>query len=189
VGSIPAAVDLGAGNGTNAGKDLSITFRKAGTYNLQVTVTDAGGKSATSQVQVQVQQTAQTVSVSPSTASILIGQSRTFTFGVQDQFGSPIASPQPATWSIVSSTANGSTIDASSGLFLAGASAGSATVQASVGGKSSTASITVTPGSSGTGVTPTPVDDSSSSGGCGTGVMLGLMLTSLTLLGLRRRNV
>ena len=189
VGSIPAAVTLGAGNGTNAGKDLSITFSKAGTYNLQVTVTDAGGKSATSQVQVQVQQTAQTVSVSPSTASILIGQSQTFTFGVRDQFGSPIASPQPATWSFVSSTANGSTIDASSGLFLAGASAGSATVQASVGGKSSTASITVTPGSSGTGVTPTPVDDSSSSGGCGTGVMLGLMLTSLTLLGLRRRNV
>ena len=55
-------------NGTNAAKNLTATFHNAGTYTFQVTVTDSGGLSVTSSVNVTVSQTLTSVSVTPATA-------------------------------------------------------------------------------------------------------------------------
>ena len=54
VGTPPGAVSFSAANGTNAGKSTSASFAAAGTYTLQVTITDATGKSATSQTTLVV---------------------------------------------------------------------------------------------------------------------------------------
>ena len=52
-GTPPAPVKFSA-NGTNAAKNTTATFTKAGVYNFRVTVTDAGGLSATSSVGLTV---------------------------------------------------------------------------------------------------------------------------------------
>ena len=44
-------------NGSNAAKNTTATFSKAGSYTFQVTITDAGGLSTTSTVSVTVNQT------------------------------------------------------------------------------------------------------------------------------------
>ena len=53
VGTPPAAVAF-IQNGTNAAKNTTVTFTKAGTYNLQVAITDAGGLSVSSPLTVAV---------------------------------------------------------------------------------------------------------------------------------------
>jgi rhamnogalacturonan endolyase len=53
VGTSPAAVAYSA-NATNAAKNTTATFTKAGTYDFQVTITDASGLTATSSVSVNV---------------------------------------------------------------------------------------------------------------------------------------
>jgi hypothetical protein len=55
-GTPPAPVVFGA-NGTNAAKNTSATFSKAGAYSFSVTITNAAGLSATSSVAVTVNQT------------------------------------------------------------------------------------------------------------------------------------
>ncbi len=50
-GTPPAPVSFSA-NGTNAAKNTTATFTKAGNYSFQVTITDAGGLSVTSSVNV-----------------------------------------------------------------------------------------------------------------------------------------
>ena len=52
-GTPPAPVTFSQ-NGTNAAKNTLVTFSKTGTYNFQVTITDAGGLSTTSSVSVVV---------------------------------------------------------------------------------------------------------------------------------------
>jgi len=82
-----------------------------------------------------------TIGVSPANASVQTGGTKQFTASGKDQFGQPM-SPQPAfAWSVT----GGGTIDASSGLFTAGSTAGGPfTVTASSGSVSGTASVTVT---------------------------------------------
>ena len=55
-GTPPAPVGFSA-NGTNAAKNTSATFSKAGAYSFTVTITNAAGLSATSNVNVTVNQT------------------------------------------------------------------------------------------------------------------------------------
>ena len=57
-------------NGTNASKNTTATFSKAGAYTLQVTITDAGGLSTTSSVNVTVNQTSTSIAVTPGTANL-----------------------------------------------------------------------------------------------------------------------
>jgi rhamnogalacturonan endolyase len=54
VGTPPAAVTFGAGNNTNAGKTLTASFTKPGTYTFAVTITDASGNTTASQTSVAV---------------------------------------------------------------------------------------------------------------------------------------
>src|SRR5262249_35794998 len=88
-GTPPAAVAVSA-NGTNAAKNTTVTFTKAGAYSFQVTITNAAGFSATSSVNVQVNQTTTNVSVTPSVATVAANTTSQFAASVLDQFGAPM---------------------------------------------------------------------------------------------------
>jgi uncharacterized repeat protein (TIGR02543 family) len=139
VGTPPAAVSFSA-NGSNAAKSTTATFTAAGSYTLQVTVTDQQGLSVTSQVAVTVSQTVTSIVVSPSSASINTSATQQFTATARDQFGTTLTTQPTFTWT----ASDGRTISAS-GLFSAGTTAGGPfTVTASSGAVSATASVTVT---------------------------------------------
>ncbi len=128
-------------NGTNAAQSTTATFQQAGSYTFQVVVTDAGGLTATSEVSVTVDQTITSIEVSPSTATVAAGASRSLTAQARDQFGA-LLSPQPSfAWSIASGIGS---INAATGVYVAPGGEGTATVQASSGGVRGLASVTVT---------------------------------------------
>jgi hypothetical protein len=137
-GSPPAAVSFSA-NGTNAAKNITATFTKAGSYSFIVTIEDSGGLTTTSSVTVTVNQTPATISVSPPTPSVTAGTTQQFSAAVYDQFGALIASPS-LTWSVASGIGSIST----SGLYTAPGSTGSATIKAVAGSVDSTAAVTIT---------------------------------------------
>jgi hypothetical protein len=125
-------------NGSNAAQNSTATFHAAGSYTLLATITDQGGLTATSSVTVTVSQTLTSVAVSPANVSLLGGATQQFTATARDQFNN-LMSPQPSyTW-----TLSGAGALSSSGLYTAPSSNGAATVQASAGGSSGTASVTV----------------------------------------------
>ena len=126
-------------NGTNAASSTTATFSKAGAYTFTVTITDTANKSATSSVNVTVSQTATTVTLSPSSATVVSLHTQQFTASVLDQFGVAIASPS-LTWSLASGSGTVST----AGLYTAAAAAGTASVKATSGSASGTASVTIT---------------------------------------------
>jgi aryl-phospho-beta-D-glucosidase BglC (GH1 family) len=138
-GSAPGSVSFSV-NGNNAAGNTVATFAKAGTYTFQVTITDPAGLSATSNVQVTVEQTLTSVTVTPATTSIVVGGNQQFSAQADDQFGNALAVQPAFTWSV----GNGGTVTAT-GLYAAPATAGTATAQAVTGGVSGHAAITITP--------------------------------------------
>jgi alpha-L-arabinofuranosidase len=141
MGTLPAPVSF-SDNGDNTGGSTTATFGAAGTYTFQVTVADLGGLTATSSVTVIVDPTLTTITISPGSATLQAGGTDAFTAIGLDQFNNPMPTAPAFGWSVI---AGGGTIGASTGLYSAPASAGTATVQASSGGISATASITITP--------------------------------------------
>ncbi len=140
-GTPPAAVTFSA-NGTNAAKNTTATFTKAGSYTFQVTVKDAPGLTVTSSIAVTVSQTLTSIVVSPTTATVNTGATQTFTATARDQFATNLTTPPTFTWTV----SGGGTIS-SAGVFTAGSTAGGPyTVTAASGGKSGTASVTVSGG-------------------------------------------
>jgi aryl-phospho-beta-D-glucosidase BglC (GH1 family) len=137
-GTPPAAVAFSA-NGSNAANSTTATFSKAGVYNFQVTIKDAGGLSVTSSVQVTVAQTLTTVVVTPGTAGVATGGTQQFAAQALDQFGNPLAVQPTIAWS---STGGGSV--SATGLYAAPATAGTATVQATANSVHGTAAVTIT---------------------------------------------
>jgi subtilisin family serine protease len=130
-------------NGTNVAQNTTATFSQAGTYAFQVTITDPGGLSTTSNVTVTVNQTLTSIAVSPAPAALNENETQTFTAIAYDQFAAPLADQPSFTWSVDSGGAGG-TVSAS-GLYTApSAGAGSDTVRATAGGVSGTASVAVT---------------------------------------------
>ncbi|MDD5356571.1 MAG: PKD domain-containing protein [Candidatus Pacebacteria bacterium] len=126
-------------NATNAAKITTATFDKAGTYNLQVTVKDAGNLSVTSSVTATVNQTLSTLSVTPATATVLTSGTQQFSAVAKDQFGNLLTVAPALTWAV----SGGGSIN-SAGLFTAGSTAGgSFTVTATSGAVSGTATVTV----------------------------------------------
>jgi hypothetical protein len=80
------------------------------------------------------------VTVSPSSASVAAGATKQFTATAKDQNGNPMPVQPSFAW-----TASGGGTISATGLFTAGSTAGGPfTVTASTGGKSGTASVTVT---------------------------------------------
>ena len=133
----PAAVTFSA-NGTNAAKNTTATFTKAGTYTFQVTLTDLGGLTATSSVSVTVNQTLTSLTVSPNSITVADGATQQFTASGKDQFGNAMS--VTPTWSV-----SGLGTISSSGLYTAPSTgSGSATVTATSGSLSASAGVTVT---------------------------------------------
>ncbi|WP_301002435.1 fibronectin type III domain-containing protein [Capsulimonas corticalis] len=137
-GTPPASVSFSA-NGTNAAKSSIATFTKPGVYNFQVTVTDTGGRTATSAVAVTVNQTVTTIAVTPTPVTMNVNATQQFTASAKDQFGAVFTVQPTFTWSVPTGVGS---ID-SNGMYSAGVTSGTATVQAASGGVSGSASVTV----------------------------------------------
>jgi hypothetical protein len=144
----PAAVTFSA-NGTNAAKNTTATFTKAGSYAFTATITDSGGLSTTSSVNVTVSQTLTSIAVTPATATVAVGHQMQFTATAFDQFGAALASQPAFTWSL---TGRGTL--SSTGLYTAPKRPGGPyTIKASAGGVQGTAKVTVTS----SGAAPSPL--------------------------------
>ena len=75
-------------------KNAVATFAKAGSYSFQVTIKDQGNLTVTSAVNVTVNATPTSITVSPSSATVFSGATQPFTATAADQFGVALA-PQP----------------------------------------------------------------------------------------------
>jgi hypothetical protein len=126
-------------NGTNAAKTSTVTFNRAGAYTFRVTIKDAGGLTATSSVNVTVNQTLTSITVTPSTVTLAYGAKQQFSAQALDQFVQPLAVQPSFTWSKVSGRGSIS----STGLYTAPSRSGTAVIQAAAGGKSGRATITI----------------------------------------------
>jgi alpha-L-arabinofuranosidase len=139
-GMPPAAVVFGA-NGTNAAKNITVTFSKAGTYNFTVTIVNpAASLSTTNSVAVIVNQTLTSIAVTPTSPTVAGGTSSAFSAVGSDQFSNPLSSQPTFTWS----TTGGGSLD-SSGDFTASQVGGSFTVKAAANGIFGSASVNVVP--------------------------------------------
>ncbi|MFM7115661.1 MAG: hypothetical protein ACKO0N_03420, partial [Planctomycetota bacterium] len=95
-------------NGSNAAKNTTVTFSRAGTYQILSRVVDRLGLFTTSVVTVQVNQAATTVgvrnaanqAVNPGSIAATPGSSLNFTSQVLDQFGIPMSVQPSVVWSI-----------------------------------------------------------------------------------------
>ncbi len=131
-------------NGTNASKATTATFSAAGTYTLQVIVSDQFGETVTSQVSVTINQTLTSISVTPGTATVAPSGTQQFSASALDQFGNPMSSQPSFTWSL-GSTGQGTI--STSGLFTAASSgSGTVVVNAVSGGLTGSATVTISAG-------------------------------------------
>jgi hypothetical protein len=137
-GTPPAAVTFSP-NSANTAKNTTATFAKAGAYNIQVTISDVGGRTATSAVSVTVNQTLTSITVSPATVTLLLFGTQQFAATARDQFGDAIASAPAITWSLASGPGNVS----DTGLYMATATPGTAIVMAASGAVSGAATANV----------------------------------------------
>jgi hypothetical protein len=142
-------------NGTNAAKNDTATFTKAGTYTLTVKIVDGGGLSVSS---------ASTVVVSPTLAGIRLttpsgqaigsaltvsGTSQTIVAQGLDQFGNALAVAPTLAWSITASPSGApqpvlSTSGGSETITFAKAGAYGVAVQASAGGAPLSSGVSLT---------------------------------------------
>ena len=114
---------FGAANGTNAGKNTTVTFHAAGAYTFQVTVQDQAWLSVTSDVSVTVAQALTSITVS-GPSSVNSNGTASFIAVARDQFGQPLVD-QPRYFFSTS----GGTIS-NEGLFTAPVAGGSYQIQA-----------------------------------------------------------
>jgi polygalacturonase len=125
-------------NGTSAAKSTTATFSSFGVYVFLVTITDSNNVSTTAVLGVGVNQTAVTISISPTSVTIGAIGTQIFTASATDQFG-VIFEPVFA-WSLASGIG---TENSSFGFYTAPAATGSAMVKAAVGSASGTATVTI----------------------------------------------
>jgi regulation of enolase protein 1 (concanavalin A-like superfamily) len=138
-GNPPNPVAVSA-NGNNAAKNTTATFAAAGTYSFVVIIKDAGGLMTNSAVTITVNQTVSSLIISPVSALVLSGQSQQFAATAADQFGIPMQSALPFSWSVFSGVGSVN----SSGLYTAPTgSGGSATVRVTSGAFNANAAVTV----------------------------------------------
>jgi hypothetical protein len=140
VGAPAAPVSFSA-NGTNAAHATTATFAKAGTYTFHVTATDPNGLIASSSVTVMVNQTLTAIVISPAKAGVTTGGTQQFSATADDQFGNALTVQPAFAWSVAG---GGGTIGATTGLYTAPSTAGTATVKAASGSVSNTAGVTIT---------------------------------------------
>ncbi len=129
-------------NATHAAQNTTAIFTQAGSYLFQVTITDQGNLTVSSFVTVTLNQTLTSIVVTPFTAAVSPLSTQTFSAVALDQFGTPMAT-QPASfaWSVT----NGSgSIGSSSGVYTAGLTGISATIQAASGAVTGSTTIAIT---------------------------------------------
>jgi Cellulose binding domain len=140
-GTPPAPVTFSA-NGTNGARNSTATFKEAGSYSFQVTVSDPAGYAVTSSVTVVVNQTLTSITVSPSSVTVVENGQQQFSGSAYDQFGNLMATQPALSWSVKS---GGGTIGSTSGLYKAPGTTGNALVQAASGKVVGTAAVTISP--------------------------------------------
>lgn len=141
-GTPPASVSFSP-NGTNAAKNTTATFTRAGTYNLRVTIRDAGSLTVTSNVTVTVNQTLTTIVVTPNPTSAQVSTTKQFTATARDQFAQTMSAQPAFTWS---AQAAAGTVNSSGLLSASAVPGGPHTVIAQSGAISGTAQVTITAG-------------------------------------------
>src|SRR5271157_1703864 len=134
-----APVPTFTANGSNAAKATTVTFASAGSYTFKVTVADLGGLSATSVVNVVVNQTLTAIVVTPGSAALSAGQTQQFTAVAQDQFAQNMATQPAFTW-----TATVGTIT-TAGFYTAPQFSAIAPVTATAGTVTGTATVACNP--------------------------------------------
>lgn len=127
-----------APNGTNAAKQTTATFTRAGEYVFRAIVTDGQSQSAASTVRVPVLAGMASIAVTPQQGQVEPGRTLQFTARAVDQFGGTMAMPTTFTWSVT----GGGTIN-SSGLYTARSLGGPHVVQAISMGRSGVSSVRV----------------------------------------------
>ena len=128
-------------NGSNAAKNTTVTFHRAGSYTFKVIVTDAGGLSVSSAVSVLVNAVENHLNVTPAVGDLSANGSEQLTAQAIDQFGYALATQPGFTWSVVS---GGGTIS-TAGRYTAPAVGTLATVKAANATFSGTAQVGVVP--------------------------------------------
>jgi hypothetical protein len=127
-------------NGTNAAKNTTVTFNRAGGYTFQVTITDSGGLSVTSSTNVTVNQTLTSITITPASVTLTNGGTQQFTAPAYDQFAVSLATQPHFSWSLVS----GMGLINSTGLYTAPRrGTGSAVVKGRSGSVFGTATVAV----------------------------------------------
>ena len=127
-------------NGTNAAKNSTVTFNRAGAYTFLVTITDGGGLTTTSSVNVTVNQSLTSIVVTPATVTLAFGAKQQFSAQALDQFSQPLTTQPSFAWSKVSGRGS----ITRKGLYTAPSSGtGTAVIQAAAGGKAGRATITI----------------------------------------------
>jgi hypothetical protein len=125
-------------NGSNAAKDTVVTFGRAGTYSLSVTIADRGGRQVTDSAEIVVEQMAASMTVTPYHQYLNHRSSAQLYAQVFDQFGNALAAQPSLTWQATAGSIN------SNGLFTAPSNACTVTIIASTGSVYQTAYVTVT---------------------------------------------
>jgi fibronectin type 3 domain-containing protein len=126
-------------NNTNAAKNTTITFSKAGTYTIKLTST-TGTTVKTATTTIAVNQTLTSVAISPTTATVRWGQTQQFSGTPKDQFGAAMTVAQ--TWTIDAGGAGGTVSTA--GLYTAPKSGGgTAKVRVTAGSFSAVSTVTI----------------------------------------------
>jgi hypothetical protein len=139
VKSGPSGVTFSNENVTSTGETITANFTQAGSYTFQVVVTDSQGASSTATVDVTVNQTVTTITVTPASATVADGTTKQFSATAFDQFGHALTTQPSFVWSLASSGAN---INPTTGLYTAPSGTGTDTVQATASGVTGTASVT-----------------------------------------------
>ncbi len=134
----PASVGYSV-NGSVAASSTVATFIEAGNYSFTVTIADSKNETNISTVNVTVVQTLTSITVAPSTMTVPDGQSQPFTASAWDQFNIPLA--ETFAWTLDSGSAG--SIDTTGNYTAPPAGVGSATVRATAGSVSGTATVTV----------------------------------------------
>jgi hypothetical protein len=133
-----AAAPTFSANGTNAAKKTMATFSMAGIYGFTVTIADAAGLTTTSSVQVTVNQTLTSITVSPASVTVKTGGTQQFAATAKDQFGNALTTQPSFKWAATAGTIT------TGGLFTAPTTTGGITVTATSGSFKGSATVNVT---------------------------------------------
>ena len=113
-------------NNSNAAKNATMKFFKAGKYVVAMTMKNAGGITTTSEFPVSVSQTASAVRMTPHTGTVKRGHKLAIASAIVDQFGDTMTSTAPK-FKLLSG--HGS-VNPKTGVFTASNTPGHAVVEA-----------------------------------------------------------